>query len=187
MSYSNLSNDDRITITDFFNEVDTNKDGYISVAEITVAMTVIVNNITYDNSQEWLLNYFSAEDFNQDHLISLDELLLYNNNKKGQVAPLIVEVDGKKVIIAIGVSKDITYYSIGDSNEAQRRITSILTSGTDGIRSVDLTQLLVENKLTYRRHYSIPVWFTSIPESDWTRMSPGIPVVAKIHASRSWF
>ena len=86
MSYSNLSNDDRITITDFFNEVDTNKDGYISVAEITVAMTVIVNNITYDNSQEWLLNYFSAEDFNQDHLISLDELLLYNNNKKGQVS-----------------------------------------------------------------------------------------------------
>jgi len=111
----------------------------------------------------------------------------YDNNKKGQVAPLIVEVDGKKVIIAIGVSKDITYYSIGDSNEAQRRITSILTSGTNGIRSVDLTQLLVENKLTYRRHYSIPVWFTSIPESDWTRMSPGIPVVAKIDASRSWF
>jgi Ca2+-binding EF-hand superfamily protein len=86
MSYPNLSNDDVNTITDFFNEVDTNKDGYISVAEVTAAMTVIVNNITYDNSQEWLANYFSAEDFNQDHMISLAELLLYNNNKKGQVS-----------------------------------------------------------------------------------------------------
>lgn len=74
-----------MTITDFFNQVDTDKDGFISVQEIIIAMTVIVNNITYDNSQEWLANYFSAEDFNQDNLISLNELLLYNNNKKGQV------------------------------------------------------------------------------------------------------
>lgn len=85
MSFPNLSNDDIMTITDFFNQVDTDKDGFISVQEITEAMTVIVNNITYDNSQEWLANYFSAEDFNQDNLISLNELLLYNNNKKGQV------------------------------------------------------------------------------------------------------
>jgi len=85
MSFTNLSNDDIMTITDFFNQVDTDKDGFISVQEIIIAMTVIVNNITYDNSQEWLANYFSAEDFNQDNLISLNELLLYNNNKKGQV------------------------------------------------------------------------------------------------------
>lgn len=86
MSYPNLSNDDITTIIDFFNVVDTNKDGYISVAEITAAMTVIVDNITYDNSNQWLANYFSVEDFNQDNFISLDELLLYNNNKKGQVS-----------------------------------------------------------------------------------------------------
>lgn len=85
MSFPNLTNDDILTITDFFNEVDTDKDGFISVQEITNTMTVTVNGITYDNSQEWLANYFVAEDFNKDNLISLQELLMYNNDKKGQV------------------------------------------------------------------------------------------------------
>jgi Ca2+-binding EF-hand superfamily protein len=85
MFYPNLTNDDIFAITSFFNEVDTDNDGFISVQEINNAMTVTVNGITYNNSQEWLQNYFAAEDFNNDNLISLAELLLYNNNKKGQV------------------------------------------------------------------------------------------------------
>ena len=86
MSYANLSEDDQMTITMFFNEVDTDKDGYISVQEIKDAMSLTVNNVTFDNSQEWLSNYFVAEDFNHDNLITLPELLMYNNNKKGQTS-----------------------------------------------------------------------------------------------------
>jgi Ca2+-binding EF-hand superfamily protein len=84
--YPNLSQDDIQSITDFFNFVDTNKDGLISVSEITSTMTVTDSlGVTHDNSQEWLSVYFIAEDFNHDQLISLSELLQYNNDTKNQV------------------------------------------------------------------------------------------------------
>lgn len=86
--YSNLTTDDIQTITDFFNFVDTNKDNLVSVSEVINAMTTTdpVTGVVYNNSQEWLANYFVAEDFNHDQLLSLDELLQYNNDKKAQVS-----------------------------------------------------------------------------------------------------
>jgi hypothetical protein len=86
--YPNLNTDDIQTITDFFHSVDTNKDNFISVSEITNAMSATdpATGIVYDNSQEWLSVYFVAEDFNHDQLLTLNELLQYNNDKKGQTA-----------------------------------------------------------------------------------------------------
>lgn len=86
MSYPNLSTDDIDAITRFFNYVDTDNDGYISVSEIRAACGVDINGdgvVSVDEanigSQPWL-DAFVKEDKNGDDKLSLDELLAYNND-----------------------------------------------------------------------------------------------------------
>jgi hypothetical protein len=86
-TYPNLTEDDVAVITAFFNYVDTNNDGYISISEINDAMTVDLNEDgTISDSEKitcgqgWIASNLSTEDMNGDDLITLAELLQYNNN-----------------------------------------------------------------------------------------------------------
>jgi len=76
---------DRVALTEFFYWCDTNKDSLISVAEIRSACAVDVNNdgsITATEvdtgSAPWLA-LLSVQDMDSDQLISLGELLIFNN------------------------------------------------------------------------------------------------------------
>lgn len=87
--YPNLTSDDIETITAFFNFVDTNNDGFVSIDEIQTAMAVDLNGdgtITVDEKvaagQKWTSTYFIAEDFNSDNLLTLQELLKFNNDNR---------------------------------------------------------------------------------------------------------
>ncbi len=88
MSYPHLTADDQATLTAFFQAVDTDSDGKISVAEIKSACRVDTDgdgSITaaeIDTSALPWLNDFAAQDFDDDAKISLSELLTYNENIK---------------------------------------------------------------------------------------------------------
>ena len=90
-SYTNLTQDDIDSITAFFNYVDEDKDGYVSVSEIQDAMAVDLNQdgtITQDEKvtagQEWLNTNFALQDLDKDSQISLAELLQFNDTYKNQ-------------------------------------------------------------------------------------------------------
>lgn len=75
---------DRQAIVDFFNYVDTDHDGYITVDEIRNACSVDINNDGVIDAFEaeigaapWL-NALPLEDLNGDHKLSLTELLQSN-------------------------------------------------------------------------------------------------------------
>jgi Ca2+-binding EF-hand superfamily protein len=89
MSYPNLTWDDITALTAFFEYVDSDHDGYISVAEIQEACAVDYNGDSVVDVDErvragaqWLDTYFVAEDLNDDSLLTLHELLQYNNDTK---------------------------------------------------------------------------------------------------------
>ena len=114
----------------------------------------------------------------------------YRNGGDGQVAPLIVEVDGEKSVIAVGVSKQIEGFTAneGENRETHTEIESTLSSSLPSLRRVDLESLLPnKGRLTYKRGYTTTIWFTAIPEEKWNNFISGIPSVAKIDRSRSWF
>jgi len=73
-------------ITDFFNYVDTDHDGFITINEIKEACKVDINNdgvITEDEKLQcarvWINEKLPIQDMNGDQKISLDELIAYNN------------------------------------------------------------------------------------------------------------
>ncbi|KAJ3170016.1 hypothetical protein HDU87_000482 [Geranomyces variabilis] len=75
------------TFTEVLRE-DTDQDGYVTRAEIEVAMAVDLNAdgiVSADEKtiagQEWFNSFFAAQDSNSDSKISLPELLEYNNKK----------------------------------------------------------------------------------------------------------
>ena len=87
MSYPNLSQETINNLTQFFQYVDKDNNGYITVAEIREACAVDINNdgvISEDEkdrtSRVWIQTYFGSQDLNSDMKVSLDELLAYNNN-----------------------------------------------------------------------------------------------------------
>lgn len=89
MSYAALTADDVTTLTTFFQAVDSNHDGYISVAEIKSACRVDTDgdgNITQAevdaSALPWLTDFVN-QDLDNNAQISLAELLAYNNKVKG--------------------------------------------------------------------------------------------------------
>lgn len=88
-TYKNLSQDDIDTITDFFNFADKDKDGSISKSEIEEAMAVDVNKDGIVSNDErisggiqWFQSNFSLQDINNDQVLTLAELLQYNDTHK---------------------------------------------------------------------------------------------------------
>jgi Ca2+-binding EF-hand superfamily protein len=91
MSYPNLTQDDIETMAIFFQWMDTDKDGFVTVDEIKDACAVDLNGdgvITEEEktqcAQAWLGSYLSQQDVDGDARISLHELLKYNNDTKNQ-------------------------------------------------------------------------------------------------------
>ena len=86
MSYPNLSADHIATLTTFFQAVDTNQDGFVSVLEIQAAEAEDLNSdgvITQSEINTCAAPWLAAEnvqDLNHDQLLSLAELLQFNND-----------------------------------------------------------------------------------------------------------
>ena len=85
-NYSNLSADDIVALTMFFEYVDTDHDGYITIEEIRTACAVDYNsdgvidqNELIRGGQIWIEQYLPSQDVNADSKITLEELLSYNN------------------------------------------------------------------------------------------------------------
>lgn len=76
---------DRAALTEFFSYCDTDNNGLISVAEIRSACSVDVNadgtisTAEVDTSSAPWVAVLSVQDLNSDQMISLPELLAYNN------------------------------------------------------------------------------------------------------------
>lgn len=88
-TYTNLTQDDIDTITDFFNYADKDKDGYVSKSEIEEAMAVDLNNdgvISQDERVsggiQWFQSHFPLQDMDRDSHLTLVELLKFNNERK---------------------------------------------------------------------------------------------------------
>ena len=71
-------------LTEFFQFVDANKDGFISVDEIKEACkvdidgdSVITEDEMYRCAKDWIENVFPLQDLDGDKLVSLEELLAY--------------------------------------------------------------------------------------------------------------
>lgn len=78
---------DQEALTEFFQYVDTDHDGFITVAEIHAACDVDINADGVIDAAEmnagtgpWLA-VLAVQDLNKDQKISLSELLAYNNIK----------------------------------------------------------------------------------------------------------
>lgn len=78
-------NDKTETLTDFFNWVDQDHDGFISKSEVNEAMAADIDNdglISQTEKTEsglkWINSYYDAQDLNADDKISLSELLAFN-------------------------------------------------------------------------------------------------------------
>lgn len=88
-AYPKLSSDEVSVLTEFFNFVDTNHDGYITVEEIKMACAVDINGDGIISNEEilkgagvWLNSYLSQQDLDMDAKVSLQELLKFNNDTK---------------------------------------------------------------------------------------------------------
>ena len=85
-SYPNLSTETVEIITRFFQSVDTDGDGFVTVDEIKSAEAVDVDGsgtITQaeiDSCAAPWLNAKTAQDYNGDSKLSLQELLKFNND-----------------------------------------------------------------------------------------------------------
>lgn len=80
-----LTSDDIAVLTDFFQFVDTDKDGYVSVEEIKDACAVDINGDGVTSEEEritcakpWLDRFLAQQDTNTDGKISLQELIAFN-------------------------------------------------------------------------------------------------------------
>lgn len=87
MSYPNLTSETIQVLTTFFNFVDSNNDGFVSITEIIAACQVdIDNNETITQSEidstagPWIASLQANQDLNHDALLTVNELLQYNND-----------------------------------------------------------------------------------------------------------
>lgn len=91
VAYPNLTQDDIETITAFFQYLDQDHDGFVTVNEIKEACAVDIDGdgvITEEEKMQcarvWLSEYLSLSDVNGDQKISLAEMLAMNNEYKGR-------------------------------------------------------------------------------------------------------
>ena len=87
MSYPNLTPDIISVITEFFNWVDTDHNGCISIEEIKTACAVDINNDSVISEDErvtcakpWIEVYLQQQDLDNNQQITLHELLQFNNS-----------------------------------------------------------------------------------------------------------
>lgn len=87
--YPKLTQDEIDTITQFFQYLDVDGDGFVTIAEIREACAVDLNGdgvVTEEEkdmcAQAWLGMYLPKQDINKDQRISLHELLQFNNDTK---------------------------------------------------------------------------------------------------------
>lgn len=83
-----MSTDDIETMTIFFQYVDADHDGYVTIAEVKTACEVdidgdgvIIEEERTACAQAWL-GALEGQDLDDDLRLTLHELLLYNNNAK---------------------------------------------------------------------------------------------------------
>ncbi len=88
MSYPKLTSDDVSTLQLFFQYVDSDADGYISIDEIKTACAIDINGDSMISQTEidigaapWLSTLI-AQDLDGDTRVSFTELLQYNNDLK---------------------------------------------------------------------------------------------------------
>jgi hypothetical protein len=86
MTYTFLTDDNISVLTDFFNYVDTDHDGFITINEIKTACEVDINAdgiITEEervtSASPWISLLLSNQDLDLDQKLSLTELLIYND------------------------------------------------------------------------------------------------------------
>jgi Ca2+-binding EF-hand superfamily protein len=89
VSYPKLTYEELCTLTEFFNYVDTDHDGFITKEEIKVACGVDINQDGAISEEEmitcariWLTTYLTNQDINNDMKLTLHEILQYNNDTK---------------------------------------------------------------------------------------------------------
>ena len=88
-SYPHLTSDEIETLTIFFNWVDQDKDGFVTVFEIKQACAIDLdgNGVITESEKlqcagPWLASLTSEQDLDNDTRLSLHELLQYNNDSK---------------------------------------------------------------------------------------------------------
>jgi hypothetical protein len=86
MTYIYLTDDAISVLTEFFNYVDTDHDGFITINEIKTACEVDINGdgvITEEervtSASPWINLLLSNQDLDLDQKLSLTELLTYND------------------------------------------------------------------------------------------------------------
>lgn len=89
--YPHLSDEDISVLTEFFQYVDTNQDGFITVDEIRNACAMDINHDGVISEMErdqtarvWLRLYLDREDVEHTHTISLGQLLQFNDRYVGR-------------------------------------------------------------------------------------------------------
>jgi len=88
-NYPNLTYEELCNLTEFFNFVDTDHDGLITMEEIKVACGADINQDGAISEEEmitcarvWLNTYLAIQDINNDTKLSLHEILKFNNDTK---------------------------------------------------------------------------------------------------------
>jgi Ca2+-binding EF-hand superfamily protein len=88
MSYPKLTADDIETMSLFFDWVDSDRDGYITIAEIKTACGVDIDGDGFVSEEEktacaqaWIAA-LAQQDADADQKLTLEELLKYNNDSK---------------------------------------------------------------------------------------------------------
>ena len=83
--YPHLSDEDISVLTEFFNYVDADHDGVISIEEIRMACAIDINHdgVISDSEKDqaarvWLRLYLNREDVDHHHSIALSDLLMFN-------------------------------------------------------------------------------------------------------------
>lgn len=86
-NYPNLTYEQICNLTDFYNFVDTDHDGFITIEEIKLACAVDINNDGVISEEEmitcaktWLNSYLALQDKNSDNRLTLHEILQFNND-----------------------------------------------------------------------------------------------------------
>ena len=91
MSYTNLTQDEIETMTLFFEYIDSDHDGFVTVNEIKEACSVDIDADGTISEQEknasaapWI-GALASQDQDGDQRLSLHELLMYNSSSKGTI------------------------------------------------------------------------------------------------------